>query len=179
MTPATTTDATPAQARSARHLRLRTPLGPYAIAAEGGAITGLWRDEQAHYPSAARMGTEVAPGTDALLDDAAAQLLAYIAGEREGFDLPLAAHGTEFQRRVWDELAAIPRGETTTYGAIAARIGAPRASQAVGAAVGRNPISIIVPCHRVLSSTGGITGYAGGLDAKRALLRLEDVAPRD
>ncbi len=101
------------------------------------------------------------------------QLTEYFAGERKEFDLPLSLAGTEFQLRVLDELRRIPYGETTSYGDIAARIGKPKAMRAVGAANGRNPIPIIVPCHRVIGRSGDLTGFGGGLDAKQALLQLE------
>ncbi len=101
------------------------------------------------------------------------QLTEYFAGTRKDFDLPLSLAGTEFQLRVLDELRRIPYGETTSYGDIAARIGKPKAMRAVGAANGRNPIPIIVPCHRVIGSSGDLTGFGGGLDAKQALLQLE------
>ena len=101
------------------------------------------------------------------------QLMEYFAGTRKDFDLPLSLAGTEFQLRVLDELRRIPYGETTSYGDIAARIGKPKAMRAVGAANGRNPIPIIVPCHRVIGSTGNLTGFGGGLDTKQALLQLE------
>ncbi len=101
------------------------------------------------------------------------QLTEYFAGDRKNFDLPLSLAGTEFQLRVLEELQRIPYGETTSYGDIAARIGKPKALRAVGAANGRNPIPIIVPCHRVIGSGGDLTGFGGGLDAKQALLQLE------
>ena len=101
------------------------------------------------------------------------QLTEYFDGERKEFDLPLSLAGTEFQLRVLDELRRIPYGETTSYGDIAARIGKPKAMRAVGAANGRNPIPIIVPCHRVIGRSGDLTGFGGGLDAKQALLQLE------
>jgi methylated-DNA-[protein]-cysteine S-methyltransferase len=101
------------------------------------------------------------------------QLAEYFAGERKDFDLPLSLAGTEFQVAVLDALQTIPYGETTSYGAIAKQIGRPRAVRAVGAANGRNPIPIIVPCHRVIGSSGDLTGFGGGLDTKAALLRLE------
>lgn len=101
------------------------------------------------------------------------QLLEYFAGDRKEFDLPLHLSGTEFQLQVLEELQRIPYGETTSYGDIAERIGRPKATRAVGAANGRNPIPIIVPCHRVIGSSGNLTGFAGGLDLKEALLRLE------
>lgn len=155
-----------------RHRRLSTPVGPYLIAAEGEALTGIWREQQQHFPRPERLGTE-STGTDPLLDEAASQLLAYLRGERTDLDLPQAPGGTAFQRAVWAELAQIPRGGTTTYGEIARRIGRPRAAQAVGRAVGTNPLSILVPCHRVVAANGALTGYAGGIDTKRELLRLE------
>lgn len=155
-----------------RHRRLPTALGTYVLAAEDGALTGLWREEQSHFPLPARLG-EPAPARDPLLDTAEAQLLAYLDGEREDFDLPLAPHGTAFQQAVWARLREIPRGATTTYGRIAQDLGRPRAAQAVGAAVGSNPLSIMIPCHRVLATSGALTGYAGGLETKQALLVLE------
>ena len=110
---------------------------------------------------------------DAPLRDALRQLRAYFAGALRKFDLPLAPRGTEFQQRVWQALREIPYGETTTYGELARRIGRPTASRAVGAANGRNPLPIVVPCHRVIGSTGSLTGFAGGLHLKEGLLGLE------
>jgi methylated-DNA-[protein]-cysteine S-methyltransferase len=110
---------------------------------------------------------------DPLLAEAARQLRSYFAGERDGFDLALDLQGTDFQRAVWAELLRIEPGSTCSYGDIARRLGAPSASRAVGAAVGRHPVSIIVPCHRVVGRSGALTGYAGGLDRKTALLRIE------
>ncbi len=105
--------------------------------------------------------------------DAVSQLAAYFGGTRLGFDLPLAPRGTEFQRKVWAALRRIPPGETLSYGEIAAAVGRPTASRAVGAANGRNPLAIVVPCHRVVGANGQLTGYAGGLDRKRWLLQHE------
>jgi methylated-DNA-[protein]-cysteine S-methyltransferase len=105
--------------------------------------------------------------------DAIDQLHAYFAGTLREFDLPLVLRGTDFQKRVWRQLAQIRFGETTTYGAIAAQLGKPTASRAVGAANGQNPISIVLPCHRVIGKSGKLTGYAGGLDKKEKLLRFE------
>jgi methylated-DNA-[protein]-cysteine S-methyltransferase len=103
----------------------------------------------------------------------ASQLRDYFAGARTAFDVPLDLQGTDFQRAVWNALLNIAPGRTSTYGEIARELGVPSASRAVGAAVGRNPVSIIVPCHRVVGSSGALTGYAGGLDRKRSLLRIE------
>ncbi|MEZ6060758.1 MAG: methylated-DNA--[protein]-cysteine S-methyltransferase [Planctomycetaceae bacterium] len=112
----------------------------------------------------------------AMLQEPVRQLNAYFRGQLRHFDLPLAADGTEFQKQVWSALSAIPFGETTSYGEIARAIGRSQASRAVGMANGRNPISIVVPCHRVIGSSGKLVGYGGGLDRKTTLLRLEGVA---
>jgi methylated-DNA-[protein]-cysteine S-methyltransferase len=140
-------------------------------------IGTLWlaRDEHG-LRSLAFAGTPGASSTDGLLVEAADQLRAYFAGRRGRFDLPLSAHGTEFQQNVWSAVAAIPYGTTTTYSALAAALGRPNARRAVGAANGRNPLPIIVPCHRVVGVAGGLTGYGGGLERKRALLDLEAAA---
>ena len=166
------TPSRPADTARTRHRRIATPLGLYLIAAEGAAVTGLWRQDQSRFPGPERLGP-AAPSPDPLLDVAEQQLLAYLAGEREEFDLPLDLRGTAFQQEVWTLLRTIPRGSTTTYGQIARALGRPRAAQAVGAAVGANPLSIVVPCHRVVGSSGAITGYAGGIETKQALLLLE------
>jgi methylated-DNA-[protein]-cysteine S-methyltransferase len=112
-----------------------------------------------------------------LLVEVARQLMAYFAGRLIDFDVPLRLHGTTFQRRVWAALADIPYGETVSYGELAALIGQPTAARAVGLANGRNPVAVIVPCHRVIGSTGSLVGYGGGLDRKRYLLRLERGRP--
>jgi len=114
--------------------------------------------------------------TDPLLLEAADQLGAYFAGELHEFDLPLAPRGTPFQRGVWDAVSAIPYGSTATYADIAAAVGRPSACRAVGAANGRNPLPLIVPCHRVIGAAGALTGYGGGLERKRSLLDLEAAA---
>ena len=121
-------------------------------------------------------GPEGASDDDALLAEAEAQLHAYFAGERQRFELPLAPAGTDFQRRVWAAVERIPYGETTTYSALAGELGSPAAYRAVGAANGRNPLPVIIPCHRVVGTTGALTGYGGGLEVKRALLDLERAA---
>jgi methylated-DNA-[protein]-cysteine S-methyltransferase len=123
-----------------------------------------------------RFGGEPAASTDPLLLDAAGQLTAYFAGELSEFDLALAPRGTKFQRRVWDAVSAIPYGATATYSEIAAEVCTPAACRAVGAANGRNPLPVIVPCHRVVGAAGALTGYGGGLDRKRLLLDLEAAA---
>ena len=148
-----------------------TPLGPMLLAATPRGLAGAWFDGQRHWPDASGWREEPA---HAVLREAATQLCAYFAGRRETFDVPLdPLGGTAFQRSVWDALPAIPRGKTATYSGLAARLGHAQAARAIGAAVGRNPLSVIVPCHRVVGSDGSLTGYAGGLDRKTALLRLE------
>ena len=147
------------------------PLGPMIVAATARGIAGIWFAGQRHIPDHAHW-----PRDDAnpLLRNAVAQLAEYFAGRRTTFDLPLDLQGgTAFQQSVWQALLKIPSGSTTSYRTLGERIGAPAAMRAVGAAVGRNPVSIVVPCHRVLGSAGALTGYAGGLDRKTALLRLE------
>jgi methylated-DNA-[protein]-cysteine S-methyltransferase len=148
-----------------------SPLGGITLAATDQGLAGAWFDHQRHWPDT--RGWQI---DDALpvLRQAAAQLGDYFAGRRDGFDLPLdLSHGTAFQQSVWQALRAIPAGQTTSYGALSAGVGKPAAVRAVGAAVGRNPISVIVPCHRVLGADGSLTGYAGGLERKTALLELE------
>lgn len=142
-----------------------TPVGTLCVCSDGDAVTGI------HF-GAGEPG-EACPVTG----QARQQLTEYFAGQRREFDLPLAPAGTDFQRRVWELLREIPYGETVTYGELARRLGNPRAARAVGMACNRNPIAIVVPCHRVVGSTGSLTGYAGGLDAKAFLLKLEGALP--
>jgi methylated-DNA-[protein]-cysteine S-methyltransferase len=148
---------------------LTTPIGDLLLAGDDEALSLVGFPE-------GKM--RYAPGDDWIENEtpfarAREQLTEYFAGRRRQFDLPLNLTGTEFQLRVLEELQRIPYGETTSYGDIASRIGRPKAVRAVGAASGRNPIPIIVPCHRVIGSSGDLTGFGGGLGAKRALLRLE------
>jgi methylated-DNA-[protein]-cysteine S-methyltransferase len=147
-----------------------SPVGPLLLLAAGQALLGLYMQE-GRRPGAVGAARSAAAG--GLLARVRDQLDEYFAGERVSFDLPLAPAGTAFQRLVWDELARIPYGRTTTYGELARRIDRPEAARAVGMANGRNPISIVVPCHRVIGSTGTLTGYAGGVERKRFLLDLE------
>ena len=148
-----------------------TPLGGVTMAATDQGLAGVWFDQQRHWPDTT--GWQTKDDHPALIE-AAAQLHDYFAGRRSHFDMQLdLSHGTAFQQGVWQALLAIPAGETTTYGALSQRVGNPAAVRAVGAAVGRNPISVIVPCHRVLGADGSLTGYAGGLERKTALLELE------
>ncbi|HEY8584461.1 MAG TPA: methylated-DNA--[protein]-cysteine S-methyltransferase [Capillimicrobium sp.] len=146
---------------------IATPLGPFELTASDVGLT------RARFAGGDAPAAPAHPPADGPLSEAAAQLEAYFAGGLEAFDLPLDLGGTPFQRAVWDALRAIPYGETTTYRELAARLGRPAAVRAVGAAVGRTPVPVVVPCHRVLGSDGSLTGYIGGLDRKRALLDLE------
>ena len=145
-------------------------LGPILLARTASGLAGAWFAGQQHHPGA--LGVPDLPD-DPLLAEAADQLRAYFAGAALAFDLPLDLQGTPFQRRVWQALLAIAPGCTRSYGDIAAALGAASAVRAVGGAVGRNPVSVIVPCHRVIGRDGALTGYAGGLERKRALLALE------
>jgi methylated-DNA-[protein]-cysteine S-methyltransferase len=154
-----------------------SPIGPMTLVAENESLRGINMDDPRHLPPNVRFG-HPDPGDSAVLAAARRQLEEYFAGERTDFDLPLAAEGTPFQRRVWDALREIPYGETVSYGELARRIGQPTASRAVGLANGKNPISIVVPCHRVLGSTGKLIGYGGGLDRKQTLLELERARDR-
>ena len=150
------------------------PLGPMVIAATARGIAGIWFEGQRHMPDYAAWPEQAGHPHFAT---AIAQLAEYFAGTRQHFELPLDLQGgTAFQQSVWQALLAIPPGGTTSYGVLSKRIGKPAAVRAVGAAVGRNPVSIVVPCHRVLGADGSLTGYAGGLDRKTALLRLEGAA---
>ena len=150
--------------------RIASPLGTMLLARTTAGLAGAWFERQKHHPDAIGAAER---DDDPLLADAARQLGEYFAGERSEFDVALDLQGTQFQRAVWNALLAIAPGRTKTYGEIARELGVPAASRAVGAAVGRNPVSVIVPCHRVIGSSGALTGYAGGLDRKRSLLRIE------
>jgi methylated-DNA-[protein]-cysteine S-methyltransferase len=154
-----------------RFARIATPIGALFATAAGGALTGLYFEGGRHAPGICATWMED-PG-HAPLARCAQQLVDYFAGARRAFELPLAPGGTDFQRRVWGEIAKIPFGETLTYAQLAKRAGAPGSARAAGAATGRNPHSILVPCHRVVGSDGSLTGYAGGLERKTALLVLE------
>ena len=147
-------------------------LGAMRIAATTNGLCGVYFRAQKYFPTGAEWHES---STNADLIAARKQLHEYFDGKRCVFDLRLAAAGTPFQQRVWKALRGIPFGQTTTYGGLAEALGTPTATRAVAAAVGRNPIGIIVPCHRVLGKDGSLTGFAGGLDRKAALLQLEGV----
>lgn len=148
---------------------LDSPLGRLQLRSDGAALTGLYMPSPKGQPPVDAAWV----ADDAPFADAVDQLRAYFAGTLREFDLPLAPHGTEFQNRVWSALRAIPYGRTCSYRDIAESIGAPKAVRAVGLANGRNPISVIVPCHRVVGANGSLTGYGGGLPNKQLLLELE------
>nr|NLI50389.1 methylated-DNA--[protein]-cysteine S-methyltransferase [Propionibacterium sp.] len=155
-----------------KHRVVDSPLGPLTLVVDDdGALVGLYLTGQRHGPE--ETGAPLGDRDDTVAQEAVDQLAEYFAGTRTRFDLRLNPAGTDFQRRVWAALTEIPYGATETYGHLAERIGSPRGSRAVGAATGRNPIGIVVPCHRLVGSAGGLVGYAGGLDRKRRLLDLE------
>ncbi|HXW87233.1 MAG TPA: methylated-DNA--[protein]-cysteine S-methyltransferase [Streptosporangiaceae bacterium] len=171
----TTSDLT----TSARtHVTVPSPIGPLTIVAQDGAIAGLYMDAQRHAPQQETFGLPGDVGEEPFAA-AAAQLSEYFAGRLAEFDLPLSPAGTDFQLRVWAGLRAIPYGQTLSYGELARRIGSPAASRAVGLANGRNPIAIVIPCHRVIGADGSMTGYGGGLERKEFLLALERDAYRE
>ena len=159
--------------------RMESPLGPIRVEASAAGIKRIaFEDEPAAGAGQAQPIEALATGSDAepagrILERAVRQLEEYFAGARRAFDLPLAADGNPFQRRVWAELCRIPYGETRSYGQLAATIGRPGAARAVGSANARNPLAIVVPCHRVIGADGHLTGYAGGLHRKAFLLELE------
>jgi len=156
------------------HTVIASPVGDLLAVAEDGVLCGLYFEKHLRGPEPEEWGTRA----DADFTEVRRQLGEYFAGERTGFDLPLAPRGNEFQQRVWHLLTQIPFGETRSYGDLARRLGDVSLAQAVGSANARNPISVIVPCHRVVGADGGLTGYAGGLERKRFLLDLEEPAAR-
>lgn len=152
-----------------RHTVVDSPYGPLTLVATDGVLSGLYMTEQRHRPPEETFGEpDPRPFTEAVR-----QLDAYFAGELREFDLPLRLDGTPFQRGVWELLRQIPYGETRSYGELAQSLGKPGASRAVGLANGKNPVGIIVPCHRVIGASGGLTGYGGGLGRKQRLLAFE------
>ncbi len=158
-----------------RHTTIDTALGRLSVVAADDTLTGVYFPGH-RPPPAVAFGPEVAGGSDSLLAEAGAQLDAYLQATRVGFDLPIRTHGSPFEERIWGLLRGIPYGETTTYGTLATRLGDGSLARAVGRTVGRNPLSVVIPCHRVVGSQGQLTGYAGGLDRKRRLLQLESRA---
>ena len=154
---------------STRHTILATPIGDLTVVRDDAGITGVYFPGHWTRPDRTAFGSRVKSG----FEDVAGQLAEYFAGERRQFDLPLHAVGDPVRERVWRLIAAIPYGRTATYGQLARALGDGTSAQEVGAAVGANPLSILVGCHRVVGSDGKLTGYAGGLDRKRRLLELE------
>jgi methylated-DNA-[protein]-cysteine S-methyltransferase len=153
-----------------------SPVGTLRLASDGEALVGLYMVEDEDGQEVVGEGGVRDDGVEPF-DETKGQLEEYFEGRRRAFDLPLVLRGTEFQKRVWEELLRIPYGVTISYGDLARRVGNPKASRAVGLANGRNPISIIVPCHRVIGANGNLTGYGGGLWRKDALLTLEALRP--
>ena len=153
-----------------------SPVGPLLIAGNDAGLQ-LIEFHAPRHPMP--RGDDWNEGDHAVLREAQRQLVEYFAGERRGFDLPLAPQGTEFQRQVWWELANIAFGDTISYAALAQRVGRPTATRAVGAANGRNPLPIVLPCHRVIGADGSLTGFGGGLPTKQFLLQLEGALPRE
>ncbi|MGW2718456.1 methylated-DNA--[protein]-cysteine S-methyltransferase [Streptomyces sp. NPDC001492] len=151
------------------HTVIDSPYGPLTLVADDGVLCGLYMTEQRHRPPEESFGAR----DETLFAEAEEQLEAYFSGDLKEFTLELHLNGTPFQRTVWDQLREIPYGETRSYGELAAALGNPSASRAVGLANGKNPIGIIVPCHRVVGANGSLTGYGGGLDRKRRLLDFE------
>lgn len=152
--------------------RIATPLGPVTVTRSERGVSGLWFDDQKHHPGALDVPRAVA---DPLLDEVDHALQSYFKGQALPASLlaRMDPQGTDFQRAVWSALLAIKPGESHSYGVLARQLGRPLAVRALGAAVGRNPVSILIPCHRVLGAAGQLTGYAGGLERKMSLLRLE------
>jgi methylated-DNA-[protein]-cysteine S-methyltransferase len=152
------------------HTVIDSPIGPLTLINTDGVLSGLYMDRQAHRPAEARFGKRTDSGFDAIKE----QLAEYFVGARTAFDLPLRPDGAAFDLSVWQKLPAIPYGATRSYGQIATELGDRSLAQAVGAAIGRNPLSIVVPCHRVIGANGALVGYAGGLKRKVYLLALEN-----
>ncbi len=157
-----------------RAFRIDSPLGPITLAASAHGLCGLWFDDQKHAPTETQRLQWQTDANHPVLQSAAAQVLAYLSGHALQWNIPLdLSAGTPFQQSVWQALLRIPSGQSQSYGELARLLARPQAVRAVGGAVGRNPVSIIVPCHRVLGANGQLTGYAGGLWRKQSLLRLE------
>ena len=151
------------------HTDVESPVGRLTLVGEDGALVGLYMEQHRRRPGATWFGD----GVDTGFEDVTAQLQEYFAGTRTGFDVAVRAHGTEFEQRVWQAVTRIPYGRTRSYGDLARELGDPGLAQAVGGANARNPVCIVVPCHRVVGADGSLTGYAGGLQRKRFLLDLE------
>ncbi|OMC09404.1 MULTISPECIES: methylated-DNA--[protein]-cysteine S-methyltransferase [unclassified Mycobacterium] len=160
-----------------RHTVIDSPLGELTLVANGDALTGVYFRHHWHPPTTDTLGNYVEATADELFDRTKNQLDEYLAGKRTEFELPVVATGDPNDRRIWDLLPDIAYGQTATYGELAAKLADGTTAYDVGQAVGRNPLSIVVPCHRVVGKNGALTGYAGGLKRKRFLLDLEEPAP--
>jgi methylated-DNA-[protein]-cysteine S-methyltransferase len=158
---------------NARHAIVTTPIGDVTLVATGPALTGIYFPHHWYQPAVRNFGPLVPASSETLFSAAADQLDEYFRGVRDSFELPVQTHGDDFQERVWSLVKEIPYGETVTYGELARKLGGVALAKDVGQAVGRNPLAIILPCHRVVGKDGKLTGYAGGLARKRALLELE------
>jgi methylated-DNA-[protein]-cysteine S-methyltransferase len=159
---------------TATHTVMDSPIGELTLVADEGRLIGVYFPHHWYMPDRASFGARTEVG----FEEVKRQLGEYFAGERERFELPVEERGDEFQRRVWELIDRIPYGETVTYGELAKELGEGVLAKDAGAAVGRNPLSIVVPCHRVVGKDGQLTGYAGGLKRKRFLLDLEEPAER-
>jgi methylated-DNA-[protein]-cysteine S-methyltransferase len=160
------------------HAQVKTKLGEVTLLSDGAALTGLYFPHHWYMPDVDTFGKAIDPQQDAILNQAANELQEYLSGERRTLDVPLVALGDDFSGRVWKLLREIPYGQTTTYGALAERLGDKSLAQRVGDAVGHNPLCVFIPCHRVVGANGALTGYAGGLARKKALLELEESADK-
>ncbi|WP_425402411.1 methylated-DNA--[protein]-cysteine S-methyltransferase [Knoellia subterranea] len=160
-----------------RHTTLTTDLGDLMAVAEGDALAGLYFPGHWHPPAVGTIGSAVSASGDRLFETTRDELAEYFDGERTTFSVPTVTHGDAFSERVWDLLMTIPYGTTTTYGTIARELGNAGLAQRVGQAVGHNPVSILIPCHRVVGADGSLTGFAGGLERKARLLEIEE--PRE
>jgi methylated-DNA-[protein]-cysteine S-methyltransferase len=159
---------------SATHTTIDSPIGELTLVAKDGVLSGIYFPGHWHMPAPDVFGARVERGFEQVEE----QLGEYFAGERTGFELARTADGDQFQRRVWELIGRIPHGQTTTYGEMAEELGGGVLAREVGGAVGRNPLSIVTPCHRVVGKDGKLTGYAGGLERKRFLLELEGAGER-
>jgi methylated-DNA-[protein]-cysteine S-methyltransferase len=162
---------------STRHVVVDSPIGPLTLVRDETGLTGVYYPGHWTRPDRNSFGPQVDAREDHGFDEATAQLTEYFAGERRDFDLPLNPRGSDRARQVWQLIAEIPYGQTTSYGELARRFDGDLDPRDIGGLVGQNPLSILIPCHRVVGSTGQLTGYAGGLDRKRYLLELENAIP--
>ena len=162
---------------STRHVIVDSPIGPLTLVRDDDGLTGLYFPGHWTHPDRTSFGPQVDPCDDHGFDEAISQLMEYFTGERREFDLPLNPRGSEKARQVWQLLAEVPYGQTATYGALARKVGGGISPRAIGGFVAHNPLPIFIACHRVVGSTGKLTGYAGGLHSKQYLLELEKAIP--